>query len=157
MTPRNRLQTVRQTILDRLTQDDAAEPRSWEASVELLKSNLLRDLEKLLNTRQTGERLGPEHAEVERSIFTYGLPDFASLSAEAAATPSRLLRAIEEEIERFEPRLDDVRISLGDPEDGITRRMSFVIEATLRVDPEPERVEFDTVLEMDSGQIKISG
>lgn len=157
MSPRNRPQTVRQTLLDRLTLGNAAEPKSWEASVELLKTNLLRDLEKLLNTRASGERLGPEHVEVERSIFTYGLPDFASLSAEAAATPTRLLRAIEKEIEHFEPRLSDVRLSLGEPADGVTRRMTFVIEATLRLDPEPERIEFDTVLEMDSGQIKVSG
>ena len=151
MTPK----TVRQSVLDRLVQDGSPEPRTWEASVELLKRNLLRDLEHLLNTRETGEAAGPDHPNVERSMYNYGLPDFASLSAESAKTPARLLRSIEREIELFEPRLANVRISLADPDEKGARHMRFVIEATLRLDPEPERVEFDTVLEMDSGQIKI--
>lgn len=146
--------TVRQSVLDRLIQDGTPEPRTWEASVDLMKRNLLRDLEKLLNTREGGDPLGPPYEELERSVYTYGLPDFASMAAESARTPSRLLRSIEKEIELFEPRLSNVRISLAD-EDSAARRLRFVIEATLRLEPDPERVEFDTVLEMDSGQIRI--
>jgi len=132
------------------------EPSDWDASVEELKSNLLRDLERLLNTRESSTPATAPWVEVERSIYNYGLPDFASMSADAAATPARLHRAIEREIELFEPRLSDVRISRAEGEDGKDRKLRFVIEATLRLDPDPERVRFDTVLEMNSGRFTLA-
>ena len=155
MDQRNRARTLRQSILDRLVDKGSREPSDWDASVEELKSNLLRDLERLLNTRETGSPATAPYVEVEQSIYNYGLPDFASFSADASATPARLLRSIEREIELFEPRLTDVRISrAGD--DAKSRRLKFVIEATLRLDPDPERVRFDTVLEMNSGHITVA-
>lgn len=93
--------------------------------------------------------------EVERSIYNYGLPDFASMSADAATTPGRLLRAVEKEIELFEPRLRDVRITVAEP-DSEKRAIRFNIDATLDLDPEPERIEFDSVLELTSGRISVN-
>jgi type VI secretion system protein ImpF len=152
----NRARTLRQSILDRLVDRGRREPADWDASVEELKSNLLRDLERLLNTRETGSPATAPWVEVERSIYNYGLPDFASMSADAAATPARLNRSIEREIELFEPRLSDVRISRAEGDDKKTRSLKFVIEATLRLDPDPERVRFDTVLEMNSGRFTVA-
>jgi type VI secretion system protein ImpF len=151
-----RPRTVRQSLLDRLVHSDEPEPESWDDSVELLKRSLLRDLEWLLNTRETGSPASAPYVELERSIFNYGLPDFASMSADAA-TSTRLLRSIEREIELFEPRLKDVKISRDETTDPKSRSRTFVIEATLRLDPHSERVEFDTVFEMDSRRITLSG
>lgn len=156
MNQRTRPRTVRQSILDRLVSRDRGEPSGWDASVEELKSNLLRDLEWLLNTRETGSPAAAPYVEVERSIYNYGLPDFASMSADASATPARLLRSIEQEIELFEPRLSDVRISRTDEDGKKSRSLKFVIEATLRLDPDPERVRFDTVLELNSGRFTLA-
>ena len=147
---------MRQSILDRLIQNREPPPQRWEDSVELLKENLLRDLEWLLNTRETGDPATAPWPELEHSIFNYGLPDFASMSADSAKTPGRLLKAIEREVELFEPRLTHVRISLQDKRDGEERSLRFVIEATLRLDPDPELVEFDSVLEMDSGRFSLN-
>jgi type VI secretion system protein ImpF len=116
---------------------------------------VLRDLEHLLNTREMGTPAAAPHVELERSIYNYGLPDFASMSADASSTTARLLRSIEREIELFEPRLKDVRISRDDS-GAKNRSLSFVIEATLRMDPHSERVEFDTVLEMHSGRFTLT-
>jgi type VI secretion system protein ImpF len=147
---------VRQSILDRLVDRGARQPEDWDASVEELKTNLLRDLEWLLNARETGSPATAPRVELERSIYNYGLPDFASMSADAAATPARLLRSIEREIELFEPRLKDVRISRAEGGEKKSRDLKFVIEATLQLDPDPERVRFDTVLEMHSGRFTVS-
>jgi type VI secretion system protein ImpF len=157
MNQRLRPRTVRQSLLDRLVRSDEPEPESWEDSVEALKRNLLRDLEWLLNTRETGSPAAPPRVELERSIYNYGLPDFASMSADSASTPARLLRSIEREIELFEPRLKDVKISRDDSGKTKGRNLKFVIEATLRLDPHTERVEFDTVLEMHSGRFTLVG
>lgn len=156
MNQRNRPRTVRQSILDRLVDRGYREPSDWDASVEELKRNLLRDLESLLNTRETGSPATAPWVEVEQSIYNYGLPDFASMSADASTTPARLLRSIEREIELFEPRLSDVRISRSGDDDKKSRALKFVIEATLRLDPDPERVRFDTVLEMNSGRFTVA-
>lgn len=156
MNQRNRPRAVRQSILDRLVDRGWREPADWDDSVERLKDNLLRDLEALLNTRESGSPAGAPHVELEQSIYNYGLPDFASMSADAVATPARLLKAIEREIELFEPRLTDVRISRAEDRKGSHRDLKFVIEATLRLDPDPERVRFDTVLEMHSGRFSVA-
>ena len=161
MNQRNRPRTVRQSILDRLVDKRWVEPKGWDDSIEQLKSNLLRDLECLLNTRESGSPATAPRVELERSIYNYGLPDFASMSADSSATPARLLRAIEREIELFEPRLTDVRISQALEKDGKDKKkqsleVKFVIEATLRLDPDPERVHFDTVLEMSAGHFTVA-
>lgn len=150
--------TVRQSVLDRLIDRDPrrGDPTlTWEQSVSRLKFALLRDLEWLLNTRQTvavDEELPPE---VERSVYTYGLPDISSMSASDPDTHRRLIRHVEETIDRFEPRLSGVRAALVDNTEGGKQEIHILIEATLEMDPNPERVAFDTVLDISSGQFKV--
>jgi type VI secretion system protein ImpF len=122
----------------------------------VVKKALLRDLQWLLNARQVSDPAGPPHEFLARSLFNYGLPDIASLSADSPETPGMVLRFIEETIERFEPRLTNVRVSLAGPAESKDRRVQFFIEADLIVEPETERVEFDTVLEVSSGKFAVS-
>ncbi len=162
---------VRQSVMDRLTGADLIRTgggdrgrpaRTWEESVKLLERNVQRDLEQLLNARQISEPAGPPHEYLADSIYNYGLLDFASLSADAADSAYQIRRLIKESIERFEPRLTDVEVI--DPEeenpdsDRGSRlcRIRFRVEATLRTDPDPERVEFDTVLETTSKRFQVS-
>ena len=137
--------------------NSSPEANTWEASVTAFKANLLRDVEWLLNSGETGDPAVAPYTELERSIFNYGLPDFASMAADASMTHARLQRSIEREIELFEPRLKNVRVTLsGDGKSGF-RAMRFVIEASLRLDPDPERVEFDVELEMADGRYSLKG
>ena len=137
--------------------DSSPEAQTWEASVTAFKANLLRDLEWLLNPRESGDPAEAPYSELERSIYNYGLPDFASMAADASTTRASLQRKIEREIELFEPRLKDVRVTVSDEGKGGVRAMRFVIEAMLRLDPDPERVEFDMELEMTDGRFNIKG
>lgn len=162
---------VRQSVLDRLTGADllshggggqGRRARTWEESVELLERNVMRDLEQLLNTRQISEPAESPYDHLANSLYNYGLVDFASMSADASETAERIRRFIKESIQRFEPRLMDVAVV--DPGEGETgsgtgrskRQIRFRVEATLRTDPEPERVEFDTVLETTSKRFKVN-
>lgn len=154
MNQRTKPQRIRPSILDRLI-NRTAEPETWEASLVLYKDRVLRDLEWLLNARQTGEPARAPLDELERSIYNYGLPDFSSMSADEAATPTALARQIRREIELFEPRLTDVRVVFSD-EARADRRLQFIIQATLLLDPDPERVEFDSVLELNSGRFVLN-
>ena len=151
--------TVQQSVLDRLIDEEprlAGDPAmTMSDSVLLLKQSLRRDLEWLLNTRRTPQATPDACDEVRQSLWRYGLPDVSSLHRDAPDTASRLALEVEEAIELFEPRLAGARVSLAEQEEGGERRIHFVIEAMLRMDPTPERVVFDTVLDVTSNEFEV--
>lgn len=156
---------ARQSVLDRILRTDllyegagdrGRKPRGWDESVGLLKRNLLRDLQWLLNTRRTSDDELEAHPHLRRSVYNFGLEDITTFSADSSETPAELRRTIETTIERFEPRLTDVRVTLVDPGESGQRRIRFLVEGSLRTDPDPERVEFDTVLEITSKRFEVS-
>jgi type VI secretion system protein ImpF len=153
--------TVQQPLLDRLVDhdpDERHEPAmTWAQSVRQLKMSVHRDLEWLLNTRRTPEPAPEEFEELRHSLYEYGLPDITSMSRDSAGERQRLLRRVEEAIEIFEPRLTAVRVSLVEGEEETRREVHFLIEGMLRLDPNPEPVVFDTVLEVSSGEYKVKG
>ncbi len=143
--------TVQQSLLDRLTDDTPGygDPTlTWGESVRELKRAVRRDLEWLLNTRRTPQAPPEACEEVQRSLYQFGLPDFTALSRNAPETGLYLAREVERAIELFEPRLEGARVSLAESDEHGDRRLHFVIEAMLRLDPTPERVVFDTVLDL---------
>jgi len=153
--------SVRQSILDRLidlnpktTKDP---PLTWAESVAGLKASVLRDIEWLLNTRRLclSDEEVPEG--LRHSLYNYGLTDITSLSAEAPDTSARLVRNMQEAIELFEPRLSGVKVVLVPSEEPGRQRLHFVIEGMLEMDPSPEKVVFDSVLEIMNGSIVVTG
>ena len=59
----------------------------------------------------------------------------------------QLVRRIEEAVTLFEPRLADVKITVTDTDEDGTRQLRFLIEGMLNMEPNPEQVAFDTVLD----------
>jgi type VI secretion system protein ImpF len=153
--------TVQQSLLDRLIDLDprsSVEPAmTWAQSVRQLKYSLRRDLEWLLNTRRTIDLAGDELPEVRRSLHHYGVPDITSLGRDSADERVRLLRWVEETVSMFEPRLSNVHVTLGESDGAEKRELHFIIEGLLRLDPTPEQVVFDTVLEITSGEYLVKG
>ncbi len=152
--------TVRLSVLDRLLDDaprQAADaPGTWESSLRELRACLVRDVEWLLNTRRIAEPPPDGCPDVLRSVYQYGLPDISSMS-ESEETRERLARAVADTIDLFEPRLTAVRVIPKDVGDGAGRGLIFTVEALLRLDPSPERVVFDTIVETISGRVSVSG
>ncbi len=134
-------------------------PRTWEESVAVLKRNVLRDLEQLFNARQISEPARSPHEQLERSVYNYGLRDVATFAADSSAGTADLQKAIETTIALFEPRIKELRVKLvdgGDPKDPTKQRVRFVVSGTLRTEPDPEQIEFDTVLESTSRHFEVS-
>jgi type VI secretion system protein ImpF len=156
MAARGAERTVRQSILDRLI-DEADPPSSAAETVRAFRAAVLRDVEWLLNTRRIAEPAPDACPELQRSVYHFGIPDITSLSADSDGARKRLLRKVEECIALFEPRLSGTRVTLAPDEEGGGRRIRFVVEGMLRMDPSPERVVFDTVLETSSGKFKVGG
>ena len=153
--------TVTLSVLDRLldrepkTQVEA--PLSRSQSVRLLKNAVRRDLEWLLNTRRVLQEPDESLTEVNRSLYQYGLPDFSSYTMASAADQARLLRHLLGAVKLFEPRLADVRIvPLENSSKGL-QEFRLRIEGMLLMDPVPERVTFDTVIELRSGVCRLAG
>jgi type VI secretion system protein ImpF len=155
--------TLRQSLLDRLTDDQpqvAADPvMGFQESRERVLASLRRDLEALLNTRRGPDTTPEEFEELQRSVLHYGLPDIAEVSQDSADAHARLLRQVKDAIAAFEPRLTQVRVErVPPPPEGAARReVRFVIHGLLRMDPNPEQVVFDTVLELASGEYEVRG
>ncbi len=147
------------SILDRLLDDNpqvSTEPAtSRNQDLRTYERAVARDLEALLNSRQeTLEELPSDYVEVSRSLVTYGLPDLTSLSLLSQEDRNRIRRAVEDAITMFEPRLQRIRVNLEAPRER-DRGLHFRIDALLRVDPSPEPVTFDAVLQLNTQQYVI--
>jgi type VI secretion system protein ImpF len=148
------------SLLDRLTDQELSArsdpPQGRAQSLRQLKTSLRRDIEWLLNTRRSIEGVGDSSLEIERSLFNYGLPDISSLGVHSAQDQKRLLWMIESTVANFEPRIQAPRVTM-EPVAGNARILRFQIQGLLRIDPAPERVTFDTVLELTSGEYQVKG
>jgi type VI secretion system protein ImpF len=143
------------SIIDRLI-DPSSGGTAWRRGygVEQMVQSVQRDLEDLLNTRQSHVGLSEDYKEVHDSIVAYGLPDLNSLNAITAQQRAQIGRAIEKIVARFEPRLKDIKATLVEGGDNKARTVKFRLDARMRVDPAPE-VAFDTILELTTGHYSI--
>ena len=148
------------SVLDRLIDYDPNlsqdAPKSQSASLVELKQAVRRDLEWLLNTRCHLDNEDGGLEEAPKSVAFYGLPDFTSVSAKNAGERDRMIRSIEAAVAIFEPRFSGTKVTL-EPISNVDRTLKFKIEATLEIEPTPEPVVFDTVLQLGSGNFSVSG
>jgi type VI secretion system protein ImpF len=144
------------SLLDRLIDDpDAPLPTLRASSTKYFKDSVRRDLEWLLNSRSPLQL--PHGPESERSLYTFGLPDISSISLLSLRDRQMLTKAIQSAVAKFEPRIVNPRVVLVTANDQRVQSIRFVIEGILRMDPNPEPIAFDTVLDLASGEYKMPG
>lgn len=148
------------SVLDRLIDEEpkkTSEPPLTRAqSLRRLKEALKRDLEWLLNTRRNPDLGEGVYKETERSVLAYGLPDLSAFGLTSVRDQQRLRRALENAIAVFEPRIAGVRVQM-EVLSTISRGIRFHIQGLLLVNPNPEPITFDTVLELPAGQYEVKG
>ena len=109
-----------------------------------LERSVFAHLTKLLNTRQGSTIISPD----------FGVPDLAAMttspSAENVARIESILASV---VERFEPRLTNVKVVFS-PSDDDPLKMSFSLQGTLAGQEADAAVFFQTVLS-PSGRISI--
>jgi type VI secretion system protein ImpF len=147
------------SVLDRLVDFEPEAknepPVSRSKALRQVKQALRRDLEWLLNTRLAFE-VPDELPLLADSLLAYGLPDFSNVTVKDAADQSNLTLALETALRRFEPRLEDVVVSVANAS-ALERAFRFKIEARLRINPVPEPISFDTTLQIGSGNFAVKG
>ncbi len=150
---------VTPSVLDRLIDLDPSRsqdgPKSRATSVRELKTSVRRDIEWLLNTRCYAEAEEGDLEETRKSVAFYGLPDFTGLSAKNNLEQKKLSKSLETALKNFEPRFMDLKITL-EPVNNVDRQLKFRIEARLDIEPAPEPIAFDTVLQFGSGEFAIT-
>src|SRR5271170_1466148 len=148
------------SVLDRLIDNDPKNnnevPLTRPQSLRELRAALKRDLEWLLNTRRTIDPAPDSARETVRSVYHYGFADISSRSVHSSKDHSELIREMESAIAVFEPRLKRAKVKM-EPVEGDFRTIQFVIEGMLCMDPAPEPVRFDTVLEIGKGEYAVKG
>ena len=75
-------------------------------SLRRLKSAVRRDLEWLLNAREPVQPPPEGAAQLEKSMYCFGLPDLCSMNLGSPKNRDDLARLMETMIAIFEPRLD---------------------------------------------------
>jgi type VI secretion system protein ImpF len=154
-------QTVTVSFLDRLIDLDpkspADQPPSRARSIRQLKASLRRDLEWLLNSRRRPDAAGKEFRELEKSLFNYGLEDVTAMSWVSYKDRVSLTKMIEQAVSIFEPRISRIKVVSLDSTPGAKHVLRFQIEGLLDMDPAPELITFDTVLQLSSGEYQVGG
>ena len=156
----NRPPSFRASILDRLMDDTPLVTTESMSEMYLdmsrYKQAVARDLESLLNSRRVDfdERI-EALSEARSSILTYGITDLSSLSLLDPAAQGHLREQIKTAIERHEPRLSMVRVSLDVPK-GRDRQLRFRVDAVLAVHPQKPPVVFDAMLQLNTNTYRIS-
>ena len=152
------------SLLDRLFDDSpeqSAEPRWHDGqALKVIKRGLCRDLQYLLNARRPLDQIPEQYTQVQTSLLNFGLPDLQSLEVRNDHDLSSICRRIEETIAAFEPRLRHIHVIPqldGQDRRPIDRRLRFVIEAELVVEPLREAIRLVSALDSGSGDFLVEG
>ena len=129
-------------------------------SLTRLRDAALRDLAWLLNTTNlaAGQDLSA-YPEVTSSVLNFGLPDLAGLSV-SGTDVAELERRLRQAIANFEPRILrhtlSVRLEVNESQMS-HNAMTFLIEGELWAQPVPLRLYLKTEIDLDSGDVRVSG
>jgi type VI secretion system protein ImpF len=149
--------SVLDRLIDREPKNPTAEGRMSRAqSIRLLKASVKRDLEWLLNSRRIKEESVDAKSELTRSLFNYGLPDLTNFGLHSSRDQNRLTWMLEATVAIFEPRLLNPKVFMEPVEPG-SKQLRFRIDGMLQMDPAPERVTFDTMLDLTSQAYIVKG
>lgn len=152
------------SLVDRLSLEDSnapdgAQDRFFEKIhfrevVRQYKDSVKRDLEWLFNTRQTFDYRIENYPQVESSVYAYGLPDITSVNIGSVNDQRKLAELMKRSLRLFERRLTDVAIDFQ-PIVGGSRSLQFIISGVLLMDPAPEEVRIDTILDSTSARYEV--
>ncbi|AMA45717.1 type VI secretion system baseplate subunit TssE [Pseudomonas monteilii] len=147
------------SLLDRLLDDrphQSTEPSGLRTfSLAEYKASIVRDLEVLVNTRQSlvAEELdGFPH--LAGSILEYGMPDFTSRSVLDPHDRRLIQQQLERAITTGDRRFHRVRVQLLAQQDG-HRMLTFRVDAVLRLQDISRQVSFDAVLQVNTQEYTV--
>jgi type VI secretion system protein len=134
------------TLLERLEEaTDVVAPIQESGSIDRFQASVLDNVRRILNARQGCCETRPD----------LGMPDLNDAIGQGADAVLTVARSVKQQIEMFEPRLENVFVRFyADPDNPL--QLAFHINAVLSYDGKTERIAFDTILS-DDKRIKVKG
>ncbi len=114
------------------------------------------NLNSLLNSRNRIFEISNRYPLLKDSILDYGIVDFSSINIASETGQQQLALAIQRAIQRFEPRIIEVRVIVLPSKTNDELSIHFRIEATVNLKPNSERILWDSVIEPVSRHITLS-
>ena len=133
-------------LLDRLV--DEGQGRQIEVtpfrdySLEQLKASVVNEIEDLLSTRRSPNRLQPI---IVTTTLGYGIGDHAGASVKSSEDRESMERDIRDAITRFEPRLSDVDVDVS-PHPKANEKGLVTIDANLKVGSIKQQFSFEVII-----------
>lgn len=149
------LPSVLDRLLDSSPESTRDPPKSRGQHLAEMRRAVRRDLEALLNTRQRCISWPNDLTELDHSLISYGVRDFASLNLATSDQREEFCRDVEAVIRRNEPRFVSVSVTLLENSDEVDRTMRFRIEALMYADPAPEPIVLDSFVDPAARGIKV--
>lgn len=145
------------SLLDRLldVRPDQARDRvpSAAETVAQMRASVHRDVECLLNARRPW-RLA-SWPELRTSPLGYGIPDFTAGAFNDGREREALRAEIEDAIRRFEPRLAQVDVQVAEIASPLRATLMLRINALLLMEPLPEAISFDTLVDTTTANVTL--
>ncbi len=142
------------SLLDRLIGPEPAPRGRFNADpTRFTREAIVRDLQRLLNTRARCVGWPDELKELDTTLLNYGLGDFADRDFATEGDREDLCDAIRKAIDLFEPRLRDVQVEVLPSEDPADRYVRMQITAAL-ARHDDELFAFDLDLTTAEGEFK---
>ena len=132
-------------LTERIRSWNRAPHRRGKPDPKRMVDSIVRHLERILNTRWGSAQIADD----------YGIPDLTDLRSGLPDAVRDLERAIRNTIQKYEPRLEAVRVKFIPQEETILT-VSFQIVARLAVEGEKNPVTFQSVMDSD-GKVTIRG
>jgi type VI secretion system protein ImpF len=159
MAPPKPQEILRGSVFDRLSSSHRTRTADGEVGLREIHDAVMRDLERLLNTRVWWPGGLEGFEEAGDSLLTYGIPDLSAFSWTSVTDGKTVMKLVEDAIKTFEPRLlgRSVKVIAIERESIADFSLKMRIDAILQVDPYTERVSFDTELDAETGSMRLSG
>jgi type VI secretion system protein ImpF len=149
--------SVSRSLLDRLLDERPDQrhdaPAAATEVVGRLRRAVHRDLQALLNARRPWRSVPATLSALRTSPVTFGLPDFTAGAFNDRRQREMLRAEIESTLQRFEPRLDEIRVHLTEDHSPLRATLMLRIEAVLLMDPVPEPITFDTTVDVTTASV----
>ena len=153
---RARPQAVAQLpLLDRLIDEAPQSALAPAEALGLLRRSVRRDVEALLNARRRWRSWPRSLRRLAVSPLNFGIPDCTGGNFHDSDQRETLRREIEDTIRRFEPRFRSVHVTIVESENPLEATLRLRIEALLRVEPAPEPISFDTVVDSVTASVLV--
>lgn len=147
------------SLLDRLTgapPGSAHEaPRQRVLSEKEYKKRVSRDLEWLLNTvsLESAQSLD-DFPEVADSVVNFGIRELCGHTA-SSLDLAEIERRLRKAIQRFEPRISNLKLKVESSEEFNSKALSFDIQGDLWMQPMPLRLYWKAEADLDTGTVRV--